>query len=257
MMARSTKVRTAALAGALLTTALVSEARADGISARRSHYASPQHFALEVRFSPYVPHIDDEPALGGKKPYETTFGTMPRLMFAGEFDWQAFRIPHLGSIGPGLGFGYTNMSETAKLIRDGSPSGDETSLDIYQTFLVAVLRADVLWRDFGIPFVPYAKAGLGLGLWRAGTTGGTAEATTANGTVSGKGYSFGSHLALGLAFALDFIDRGASVNIDQAVGINNTYFYFEYYASNLNGIAQSNALRVGANTWAMGLTFEF
>jgi len=255
-MSRTMKLKVAALGAALLTTGLVSEARADGLSARRSRFASPQHFALEIRFSPYVPQIDEEPGLR-LKPYETTFGTMPRLMFAGELDWQAFRIPHLGTIGPGLGFGYTNMSETAKLIRDGSPSGDETSLDIWQSYAVAVLRADVLWRDYGVPFVPYAKGGLGLGLWRAGTTGGTAEAKVGDGTVSGKGYSFGTHFALGMALALDFIDRGASVNIDQAVGINNTYFYFEYYFSGLNGIGQSNALRVGANTWAMGLTFEF
>lgn len=255
-MSRVSKNTVAALAGALLVGCFANEARADGLTSRKTRYASPQHFALEVRFSPYTPQIDEEPGLTSK-PYETTFGTMPRVMFAGEFDWQAIRIPHLGTLGPGVGLGYTNMSETARLIRDNTPSGDETSLDIWQTFAVAVLRADVLWRDFGVPFVPYVKGGLGLGLWRSGNTGGTAEANTPTGKVSGKGYSFGSHLALGLAFALDFLDRGASVNIDQAVGINNTYFYFEYYLSNLNGIGQSNALRVGANTWAMGLTFEF
>ena len=193
----------------------------------------------------------------GEKPYETTFGTMPRLMFGAELDWQALRIPHFGSIGPGLGFGYTNMSDTARLLRDGTPSGDETSLDIWSTYAVGVLRVDTFWRDFGVPFVPYAKAGLGLGLWRAGNTGGTAEVKTPTGTVRGKGYSFGSHLAVGMALALDFLDSSASVNIDQAVGINNTYFYAEYYMSTLNGIGQDNALRVGARTWAMGLAFEF
>lgn len=232
------------------------EAHAESSLSRHSKYESPQRFAAEVRFSPYVPQIDSEPGLTGK-PYESTFGTMPRLMFAGELDWQAFRIPHLGSIGPGLGFGYTNMSDTARLLRDNTPSGDETSLDIWQSYAVAVLRADVLWRDFGVPIVPYGKAGLGLGLWRAANTGGTAEYQTGAGPVSGKGYSFGTHFALGAALALNFVDRGAAVNLDQSVGINNTYFYAEYYFSTLNGIAQSNALRVGANTWAMGLAFEF
>lgn len=232
------------------------DAQAESYATRRARYASPQHFAIELRFSPYVPQIDEEPNLRGK-PYESTFGTMPRLLFGGELDWQAFRIPHFGSVGPGLGLGYTNMSDTARLIRDNSLSGDDTSLDIWSTYAVGVVRADVFWREFGVPFVPYAKAGLGLGLWRAGNTGGTAEVKTGNGTVSGKGYSFGSQLAVGMALALDFFDQSASVNIDQAVGINHTYFYAEYYASTLNGIAQSNALRVGASTWAMGLAFEF
>jgi len=236
--------------------ASTSDARAESPAARRARYASPQRFAIEVRFSPYVPQIDEEPGLRGK-PYERTFGTMPRLMFGGEFDWQALRIPHFGSIGPGLGIGYTNMSDTARLLRDNSPSGDETSLDIWSTYLAAVLRVDAPWRELGVPLVPYAKAGLGLGLWRAGNTGGTSEANVGTGTVSGKGYTFGTHVALGVALALDFLDRSSGINLDQAVGINSTYLYAEYYLSMLNGIGQTNPLRVGANTWAMGLAFEF
>lgn len=53
------------------------------------------------------------------------------------------------------------------------------------------------------------------------------------------------------------IDRGASRNMDNATGINNTYIFVDYYWMMLNGLGQSNALRVGANTWAMGLAFEF
>ncbi len=222
----------------------------------RSRYESSQHFALELRFSPYRPQIDTEPGLTSK-PYETTFGTMPRLLFGGEFDWQALRIPHFGTVGPGLGVGYTNMSETAKLLRDGTPSGDETSLDLWSFYTVAVLRVDVLWREFNIPFVPYAKAGLGLGLWQAGNTGGTAVAKVGQGTVEGKGYSFGTQLAVGMAFALDVLDRSASRSLDASVGINNTYVYGELYASTLNGIGQDHALRVGANSWTAGLAFEF
>lgn len=224
---------------------------------RAAKFESPQRFAAEIRFSPYVPQIDSEPSLAGKTPYESTFGSMPRLMVAGELDWQAFRIPHLGTVGPGLGFGYTNMSTTAILLRTKGPSGDETALDIWQTYAVAVLRADVLWRDFGVPFVPYGKAGIGVGFWRASNTGGTAKYPTPEGDVSGTGYSVGTHFALGAALALNFIDRGAAVNLDQSVGINNTYLYGEVYFSTLNGIGQSNALRVGTNTWAAGLAFEF
>jgi hypothetical protein len=258
---RRARARTG-FAGALLLGALAllggaTEARAaDSVARRRALYATPQHFALELRFSPYRPQIDDEPGLRGK-PYQTTFGTMPRLLFGGELDWQALRIPHLGTVGPGFGVGYTNMSDTARLLRDGSLSGDDTSLDIWSLYTVAVLRVDVLWRDAGVPFVPYVKGGLGLGLWRASNTGGTAEVKTPTGTVRGEGHTFGTHVAGGLALALDFLDPGASRSMDQTVGINNTYFYAEYYLSMLNGIGQSTPLRVGANSWTMGLTFEF
>lgn len=251
--------RRALVGGACLCALLVGapEAHAgDSIAQRRSRYATPQHFALELRFSPYTPKIDDEPGLRGK-PYQTTFGTMPRLLFGGELDWQALRIPHFGSVGPGFGVGYTSMGDTARLLRDGSLSGDETSLDIWSLYTVAVLRVDVLWREAGVPFVPYVKGGLGLGLWRAGNTGGTAEVKTATGTVRGEGHTFGTHLAGGVALALDFLDPSASRSMDQSVGINNTYFYAEYYLSMLNGIGQTTPLRVGANSWTMGLTFEF
>ncbi|HRG97911.1 MAG TPA: MXAN_2562 family outer membrane beta-barrel protein [Polyangiaceae bacterium] len=254
------RTRAPALFGGALLVALLggaTEARAaDSLAHRRSLYATPQHFALELRFSPYKPQIDDEPGLRGK-PYQTTFGTMPRLLFGGELDWQALRIPHVGTLGPGLGVGYTNMSDTARLLRDGSLSGDDTSLDIWSLYTVAVLRVDVLWRDAGVPLVPYVKGGLGLGLWRASNTGGTAEVKTATGTVRGEGHTFGTHVAGGLALALDFLDPGASRSMDQTVGINNTYFYAEYYLSMLNGIGQTAPLRVGANSWTMGLTFEF
>ena len=87
----------------------------------------------------------------------------------------------------------------------------------------------------------------------ASTTGGTSSF----GGVSGKGTTWGTNTAIGIAFALDAIDQGATRNMDNAIGINNTYFYAEYYWLALNGLAQDKALYVGSNSWAMGLAFEF
>jgi hypothetical protein len=64
-------------------------------------------------------------------------------------------------------------------------------------------------------------------------------------------------VAAGLALALDFLDRSSAVNLDEAVGINNTYLYGELYMSMLNGLGQDNALRVGTNSWTLGMAFEF
>lgn len=215
-------------------------------------FRSAQNFALELRFSPYKPQIDDEPSLNGKTPFADSFGNKPRLYVGLELDWQTFRIPHVGTIGPGLSVGTVSMSRTAETT-SGRASGDEYTLTIYPFTLDAVLRADFLWRDLGFPIVPYGKAGLGYAIWRASNSGGTAEANA----VSGKGSTWGYHVALGAALALDALDPGASRNMDNATGINNTYLYLEWYSLALDGIGQAHPLRVGTATWAAGIAFEF
>jgi len=250
------RVRTALTALAVLscsTLAAGSASAEESVSPRYARsYVSPQYFAMELRFSPYRPQIDDEPALNGKTPYANTFGSMRRLMVQLELDWQAFRIPYVGTIGPGLGVGYTNMSDKS-FTQTGGRSDEDTSLDIFPMYLAAVLRADTFYRNAGIPIVPYAKAGLGMGIWRATNPGGTSDA---NG-VRGEGKSLGLHGAIGISFALDALDPSAALQLDNATGINHTYVFVDYYVAALNGLAQSSALRVGTNSWAAGLAFEF
>jgi hypothetical protein len=224
-----------------------------GTPAKEHPYRSPQNFALELRFSPYRVQVDEEPALNGATPFADSFGTAPRLYFGLEFDWQTFRIPWVGTIGPGVSAGTVSMSRQARTKITNEESGDEYSLTIHPFTLNIVLRADALWQDRGFPLVPYGKLGLGMALWDASTTGGTSEF----GGVKGKGTTWGTNTAIGLAFALDSIDSGATRNMDNAIGINNTYIYAEYYWLALNGLAQDKALYVGSNSWAAGLAFEF
>ena len=253
-MKRSLVVQTtgALAAAALLFTAGDASAVELGTPATEHPFRTAQNFALEIRISPYYPQVDDDPSLNGAKPFEGNFGDKARVLIAFELDWQTYRIPHLGTIGPGVGVGSVSMSRTVATAT-GRTSGDETNLAIYPFWGVAVLRADVLWRDFGFPLVPYGKAGVGLGAWRASNSAGTARQDG----VAGKGLSWGTNFALGVGFALDAIDRGASRNMDNATGINNTYVFLEAYWLTLDGLAQKNALHVGSNTWSMGLAFEF
>src|SRR5262249_55084799 len=58
-----------------------------GTPPRQHPYRSGQDFALELRFSPYRPQVDDEPGLKGK-PFEQAFGDNPRLYVGLELDWQ-------------------------------------------------------------------------------------------------------------------------------------------------------------------------
>ncbi len=235
-------------------TARAQEDRVDPLSGHEHGAHSPQHFAFELRFSPYQNDIDSDPALHGATPYATAFRTVPRLFIGAEFDWQALRIPHLGTFGPGISIGYTNSSDPAQFTNGGGASGETTSLQIIPMAAMAVLRADVLWRDVGIPIVPYAKLGLAYALWRASNTLGTSSFEG----VSGEGHSFGTHIALGLSLNLNPFDAYAAQNLDDSVGVNGTYLFAEWSRDDYGGLGlQSDPLRVGGSNWMFGLAFEF
>jgi hypothetical protein len=133
-------------------------------------------------------------------------------------------------------------------------SGETTSLEIAPFFAVAALRIDALWRDSGIPLIPYVKAGVGLAFWRASNTGGT---STFQGE-QGVGHSLGTHIAAGLYLNLNFLDPDAAREFDNAVGVNGTSLFAEWTREDLQGLGtQSDPLRVGGNAWTFGLAIEF
>jgi hypothetical protein len=216
-------------------------------------YRSPQHFALELRGGPYRPNIDDEPGLKGT-PFKDSFGTKDRLYLGLEFDWQAFRIPYVGTIGPGVSVGRVSMSENARTVYTKKASGDEYGLTIYPMSLSAVLRVDSFWRGAGIPLIPYAKAGGAVGLWQATSADETARAQDG---ARGKGATLGVLGAVGVALPLNALDPSAARSLDTTTGVNTTSIYFEYDVWRLNGFGSNKVLYVGSNTWVTGLSFEF
>lgn len=260
MNVATTRSRLALLAAAGVAVVVPSVARAqDGaeqaLAGRHQSYQSPQYFALELRFSPFTPDIDSDPALHGTAPYATAFGTNARLLIAAELDWQAARIPHVGTIGPGVGIGYVSANRLAALAPPLTGiSGETTTLEIFPVYAVGVLRVDVLWREVGIPLVPYAKLGVGAAYWRASNTLGTSHYQGE----SGLGSSAGTQLAFGLGLNLNVLDEYAARNFDESAGVNNTYFFTEWSRSDFNGLwFQQNVLRAGGTYWTFGLAFEF
>jgi hypothetical protein len=233
------------------------EDRLDPLGGKEHGIHSPQNFAIEIRLSPYHPDIDSDPALHGATPYQNVFGTAPRFFIGAEFDWQALRIPHLGVLGPGISGGYTHASDPAQFTmpHNGSTvSGETTSLTIFPLAALAVLRVDVLWRDVGIPLVPYAKVGVAYALWKASNTLGTSSFEG----VSGRGGSFGTHVAAGISLNLNPFDAYAAQNLDDSMGVNGTYLFAEWTREDYNGLGfQSDPLRVGGTNWTFGLAFEF
>jgi hypothetical protein len=231
------------------------------LGGRRRTFESPQNFQFEIRIGPYKPDVDSDPKLTGT-PYEDVFGSTPRVLVAAEFDWQAFRIPYVGTIGPGIALGYTKMNAKAALTEprpDRSLSDEETSLTIFPMYAVAVLRVDVFDRIAHIPLVPYGKAGIGFAFWRASNDAGTSsfqDPTTGQST-SGKGHTWGTQFALGLSLDLNVFDEYTARNFDNMMGVNHTYLFAEYYWAGLTGFGADDVLRVGSNTWTAGLSFDF
>jgi hypothetical protein len=213
---------------------------------------SPQYAAFELRFGRYVPDVDENVAAG--TPFQDFFGDTDRFLIGFEIDWQALRIPHLGSLGPGFGFGYTRISGTNKLPADSGDAGASVSqsstLSVMPMYLVGVLRADVLMREFKVPIVPYAKLGFGWALWWVNDGIGIARNDAG---LKGSDISFGPQWALGGMLLLDGIDQGSAKALDNEAGVNNAYLFGEWYNSELGS---DSRMEVGTSTWMVGFALE-
>lgn len=211
---------------------------------------SSQDAAVELRFGRYVPNIDK--SVPGA-PYQDVFGSSNRYIFGLEGDWQLIRFPHLGTLGPGLGWGYTRATGKALITATGEPSAEDTALSVMPFYLVGVLRADVFARELNVPIVPYAKLGIGYALWWASDGG----VTSREDGVLGRGISYGPQYAIGAMFLLDELDQQTARDADNSLGINHSYIFGELYNSNLSGFGSNSRLDVGTNSWVLGLALEF
>ena len=247
--------------GLLLAIPKPAQAQNADSSWRHGNHApqSSQHYAFELRFGPYVPRIDDDFRGSTIPPYQSVFGSDKRVTFGVEVDWQALRIPMVGTLGPGIGWSYTHMSAPAVFATSDNagtnttfvtrtPSAETTTLSIMPMYAVAVLRLDVLARETPVPLVAYGKAGIGYGIWWAGNDVETQL----------RGHSWGSHFALGGMLLLDALDSHAATELDNETGINNSYFFFEWMDARLGGSStpDPSVLRIGTSTWMMGLAVE-
>lgn len=255
-----------AAVGTLASSAAAQDDRMDTLGAlHHQKFESPQNFAIELRVSSFKPNVDSDPNLNGCTPFTDIFGSGSSLLLGFEFDWQALRIPHVGTLGPGAGAGYVSFSANAPysanastsggcVTSSGQASGENTSLNIYPMYLVGVFRVDGPWKDFGVPIIPYAKLGGAFALWQATNTLGTSAFNGAK----GQGYSLGTELAIGVAFNLNFLDPNAARGFDESMGVNSTLAFAEWTSSNINGLGvQSDPLRVGGTSWTFGIAWEF
>lgn len=210
---------------------------------RRDTAGSDTDFAVELRFGPYTPRIDSE--FSSATPYRDTFGNKLRFLLGLEFDWQALKVPGVGSLGPGIGWGVTGMTAKAPFTAGGGRSSQDTNLWIMPMYVVAVGRLTAL-TNIGVPVEPYAKAGLGIAPW---WTNDSVKTSEVNGVI-GHGTSTGYQFALGAVLNLAFIDPEA------AEGLGGAGLFGEFYFSSLNGFGSGNQMQVGTTTWFVGITVQ-
>jgi hypothetical protein len=249
--------RNAAGAALALTPLLVgAHAQAQGVDEfgaygmkREGQSESKQDAAFEFRFGRYLPEVDKQLK---SSPFQETFGSDTRFVIGAEVDWQLVRIPHFGTLAPGLGWSMTKFSARAPYADDTGLSPSHTRLTIMPMYLVAVARADFLSRDFKIPLVPYAKFGVGGAMWWSSDDTRTAEY---QGKV-GRGLSYGLTYALGGMFLLDVLDPDDAKSADGLVGINNSYVFGEWFRPQLDGFGSSKVLDVSSSSWVIGFALE-
>ncbi len=230
--------------------------------------ASKQRFAVELKFGPYVPSVDDATNNAGLGPYATIFGQtdangvadgQPKagLYSVLSFEWQFANFAGPLSIGTQVGF---FRDRAAALLAEPETENVRSDADTV-TFLVvpvAVLigyRFEWLADKHRVPLVPYARGGIAYGLWWS--KDGSGEVSENDAGEPGRGGSIGWQTNFGMMLRMDFIDRGSAGALDRATGINHTYLFGEYQISRLNGFGTGNRMSVGDDTFLAGLAVEF
>ena len=132
----------------------------------------PAKWHVSIGVGPYMPSIDAQSTTrnsAGQGPYQAMFGgyTVMPMLTVDRYLWRGF-----GDLGVGISLGYMGKSANAYVIpsdpsdpdRPRSP-GDTTAFRMIPLQVTALYRFSVLDDDYGIPIVPYVRAGLGYYTW--------------------------------------------------------------------------------------------
>lgn len=232
---------------------------------------SPQRFAFELKFGPYLPDVDRNYTGNGFGPYATIFGETdstgktigkPKNAFYGgiAFEWQITK-KLAGPIGIGVQWSMVRDTAQAPLAvppAEGSTrsAADKVKFSVMPIAIQAVYRFELLADKVRyVPFVPYVKAGVAYAFWWA-KNGNNDIAVAKNGD-KGRGGVWGWQMNLGMMLRLDFLERGTARRFDRTSGINHTYLFGEWQLARLSNFGRKGSMNVGDGTWLIGLAMEF
>ena len=190
---------------------------------------SPMWWAAELKLGPYRPDNNQQ---------QRAFGNDRGWLLGLEVDLTVLRIPYVGQLQLGAGWGWAKYDGKAKLA-DGTSSGETTTLTIYPISALAVMRIDALARNTVIPVIFAGKIGYDFVRW-----------VTETGKASDDdGVNMGLRWAAQVGIELDFFDQQAARRLDEEWGINHTFLMFEYFDSNTEG--------TGDASFSFGLGLQF
>ena len=215
-------------------------------------FKTPQRFAVEVRFGPYLPDVDGE-FDGARHPYRDFFGTSQKLLSQIEVDYELWH--RFGTIGVGAGFGYWSVSAPSPAASGGQLTDDLSTLTVLPVSLSAVYRFDIFLERNRFPLVPYGKLGLDWAYWSI--TDGNDQIAMDGFGGKGRGGTLGWHGAVGLQLVLDFFDWEAARGFDADMGVNHTSIVFQFTHADISGLGRSNRLHLGDTNWSLGIMFQF
>ncbi len=217
-----------------------------------------------VRLGPYVPQIDAQLGVS-PGPYQAMFGS--KAAWTPMLDFDRVLWSGMGQLLVGVEVGYMGKSAHAWAVCADptdfacSPqnpnrmrsAGDTTSFRLIPLAATVTYRATMLDDLYGIPIVPYAKAGLDYYVWWITAPSGDFADVMGN---KADGASLGFQGSLGLAIRAERIDSDAARGMRES-GIEHAGFYAEVQASKVDGFGSSTKLAVGDTTWFAGIDFEF
>jgi len=214
-------------------------------------HESERTFLIELNGGRYVPEIANESGLSDQ-PYRDIFGDKKMWLFEGELDYQLYN--GFGTAAVGLAAGYGVVFGHGLVARTGEESPDTTALKTVPIRALAIYRFDWLWRELGVPLVPFGKVGLAHTIWWV-TNGRDGVATYGD---DGKAFGgkWGYELAAGLAFPLNFLDPSAGRDFDRDWGVNAAYIHAQYVRLTANNFG-GEGLDLSDSTFLFGLGFEF
>jgi hypothetical protein len=219
---------------------------------------------IGVRVGPYTPSIDKQFGTS-PGPYKAMFGgdSIVPMLDVDRILWRGF-----GQLGIGASIGYIGKKAHPWLEMPAGATERPRSPGDYNTFrmiplaLSAVYRFSYLDDAYGIPVVPYVKAGLAYYVWWINAPSGDLASVCKSGTGpmcdknKAAGASLGIQGSIGLSIRAERIDAGAA-NSMRASGIEHAGFFAELSMAKVDGFGDSTKLSVGDLTWFAGVDFEF
>jgi hypothetical protein len=221
------------------------------------------HWHAGVRVGPYLPEVDKKFSTS-PGPFARSFkGSRPMPMLdVDRFLWTGF-----GQLGVGFSIGYMQWfahtfiePKDPTQPRTRSPA-DTNTFRLVPMSMTAVYRYTKLDDDYGVPVVPYVRAGLSYYLWWINVNGSIASVCkdpAADMCVGNKalGASLGVTGSIGIAIRAERIDASTAMSMQQS-GIQHAGIYAELSVAKVDGFGSDSKLSVGDKTWFAGVDFEF